>query len=186
MVPFVSDWLYPRHWVFFLLENLIVPQLLIKNCPICMELERSCSAFTTGLLSLAWARRIHSNSTIPLPFRYMLTLSYHPCLGLPICLFNSGFFYQALCVEFWRSQHTVRICGRGGGVIIYIVRCEHCCSTCGISPKKCVQLLGEILQPDPLDCWLIIQRRYWLSPKLFSEFLFVNVDHKTKWRSWRN
>ena len=47
-------------------------------------------SFYNHLMSLTWARRIHSTPFQPIPLRSILTLSSHLCLGLPVGLSSLG------------------------------------------------------------------------------------------------
>ena len=48
-------------------------------------------------LSLSWTNSIQSPQPPPTSWRSILKLSYHLCLGLPNCIFPSGFPTRTLC-----------------------------------------------------------------------------------------
>ena len=69
-----------------------------------MERDGFITAFTsTRHLYLSWARSFQSMPTHPIPWRFILILSSHLHLGLPCCLFPSGFptktLYTLFCIR---------------------------------------------------------------------------------------
>ena len=81
--------LTPRSTVF--LEKLIGAQL-VNEFPAFYGTRRFITAFTSARhLSLSWARSIQSIPHHPTSWRSTLILSSHLRLGLPSCLFRSGF-----------------------------------------------------------------------------------------------
>ena len=78
-------------WSRVLLEKLTGFQL-VKNFPTFYGTKRFITAFTSARhLSLSWASSIQYIPTHPTSWRYVLTLTSHLCLGLPIGLVPSGF-----------------------------------------------------------------------------------------------
>jgi hypothetical protein len=74
-----------------ILEKLIVAQL-VKKSPASYVSRRFITVFTRARhRSLSWAARIQSTRFHPVSWRFVLILSSHVCLGLPGCLFPSGF-----------------------------------------------------------------------------------------------
>ena len=57
-------------------------------------------------LSLSWANSIQSPQPLPTPWRSILLLSSHLCLGLPNGLFPSGFPTRTLCTPLPSLIHA--------------------------------------------------------------------------------
>jgi len=86
-------------------EKLLVTRLAKKFWTFCGT-QRFLTVFTQVFnWSLSWARFIQSISSYPISLRSFLMLSSHLCLGLPTCLFPSGFPTKILC-----TSHLSHMC----------------------------------------------------------------------------
>ena len=84
-------------WCRVLLEKLIGLKL-VKKFPAFHGTRKFITALTSvHHLSLSWASPILSIYPNPTSWRYVLILSTHLRLGLPSCLFPSGFRTKNLC-----------------------------------------------------------------------------------------
>ena len=78
----------------------------VKKFPTFCGARRFITTFTSARhLSLSWARSVKSVPSDPASWRSILILSSHLCLGLPSCLFPSGFPTKTLYTPHL-SPHT--------------------------------------------------------------------------------
>ena len=84
-------------WSRFLLEKL-TGFAAIQKIPRIFGTRRFITVLTSARhLSLSWTNSIQSSQPPPTSWRSILILSYHLRLGLPSCLFPSGFPTKTLC-----------------------------------------------------------------------------------------
>ena len=92
--PYVTHLLTP--WNRVLLEKLRGSQI-VKKFPAVYGTRRFITAFTSAhYLSISWASSIQSIPPHHTSWRSIFILSSHLSMGLPSCLFPSGFFTKTL------------------------------------------------------------------------------------------
>ena len=108
-------------WSRVLLEKLTVLQL-IKKFPTFYGTPKFITVLTSARqLSPSWANSIQSPQPLPTSWRFILILSSHLRLGLPNCLFPSGYPTKTLCTPLPSSIRAT--CPAHLNIYIYIGNC---------------------------------------------------------------